>query len=143
MNTPFTGEERRRLLDDYFRDQGRAEELDYELATTVGEEPESATQELDALRQRLSDARDQYRLNVPVLPLSRCPITRQVTYHSIDPYGLDGLWWDNQVPIRPVEVLPSTFIMVLGALRLGAGLEEGRLPVRGRPQGAERGHQAP
>ena len=134
MNTPFTDEERRRLLDDYFRDQGRAEELDYEIATTVGEAPESVAEELDTLRGRLSDARDQYRLNVPVLPLSRCPITRQVAYHSIDPYGLDGLWWDNQVPIRPVEALPSTFIMVLGALKLGAGPEKAPFPVRPGPE---------
>jgi hypothetical protein len=134
MNTPFTEEERRRLLDAYFRDQERAEELDYELATMVGKAPETLSQELDALRQRLSDARDQYRLNVPVLPLSRCPITGQVAYHSIDPYGLDGFWWDNQVPIRPVEALPSTFIMVLGALRLGPRLEKTPFPVRPGPE---------
>jgi len=134
MNTPFTEEERRSLLDAYFRDQERAEELDYELATMVGEAPENLSLELDSLRQRLSDARDQYRLGVPVLPLSRCPITGQVAYHSIDAYGLDGLWWDNQVPIRPVEALPSTFIMVLGALRLGPRIEKTPFPVRPGPE---------
>jgi hypothetical protein len=66
--------------------------------------------------------------------MSRCPITQQVAYHSIDPYGLDGLWWDNQVPIRPVEALPSTFIMVLGALRLGPRVEDTPFPVRPGPE---------
>jgi hypothetical protein len=134
MNTPFTEKERRKLLNDYFRDQERAEELDYEVATTVGEASETVVQELDSLRSKISDALDLYRLNVPVLPLSRCPITRQVAYHSIDVYGLDGLWWDNQVPIRPVDVLPSTFIMVLGALKLGPSLEKAPFPVRPGPE---------
>jgi hypothetical protein len=134
MNTPFTEKERRKLLDNYFRDQERAEELDYEVATTVGEAPETVVQELDSLRSSLSDARDLYRLNVSVLPLSRCPITRQVAYHSIDVFGLDGLWWDNQVPIRPVDVLPSTFMMMLGALKLGPRIEKAPFPVRPGPE---------
>ena len=133
MNTPFTEDERRGFLDQYFRDLSREEDLDHTLVTAPPRGGKMQA-ELDELQARLSAAREEYRQNLPVLPLSRCPYTMQVVYHSIDPYGLDGLWWDNQVPIRPVEVLPSTFFTLNGALKFGGEIEKTPFPVRPGPE---------
>jgi hypothetical protein len=41
-----------------------------------------------------------------------------VVYHSLDPFGIDGLWWNYEAPVRPVENLPVTFHGITGALSL-------------------------
>jgi hypothetical protein len=119
MNTPFTAEERRKFLQEYSKLHEKSLELEYQVVTSEVEVSDDLVKETDTLRVKLGEMRDQYRLNVPVLPLSRCPYTNQVVYHSIDHYGLDGLWWNSEAPIRPVEVLPSSFFMLNGALDLG------------------------
>ena len=132
MNTPFTESERRAFLDKYFDDLSRSEELDRILINSPDDKKVEV--ELDALRSSLSDARDEYRRDVPVVPLSRCPYTMEVVYQSIDTYGLDGLWWDNEVPIRPVDVLPSTFFTLNGALKFNGPIENAPFPVRPGPE---------
>ena len=119
MNTPFTGEERSEFLREYFELHEKSLDLEYQVVSSDGGATDALVNEADELRDKLSQMRDQYRLNVPVLPMSRCPYTNQVVYHSIDHYGLDGLWWNSEAPIRPVEVLPSSFFMVNGAVSLG------------------------
>lgn len=132
MNTPFTEAERRAFLDAYLSDERKCAEIEF----TLGQDPENTklTEELDAIRLRLSDARQDYRQCVPILPLSRCPYTMEVVYHSIDCYGLDGLWWDNEVPIRPVDVLPSTFFTLNGALKFEGPIEKTTFYVRPGPE---------
>jgi len=117
MNIPFTAQERRSFLDQYFKDLQEEYELDFELEEQDG--TSDKIDKLDELRKKNSDARDEYRLSVPIIPMARCPFTGQVVYHSVDPYGLDGLWWDYMSVIRPVETLPSTFMMLTGSLKLG------------------------
>ena len=56
---------------------------------------------------------------LPVVPLSRCPLTGEVLSHSIDHFDLDGPWWDYDRPWRPLEHLPRTFFALAGAVRLG------------------------
>ena len=119
MNTPFTAEERRGFLREYFELLEKSLDVEYRVVSSEDAASDELVAESDGLREKLSEMRDQYRLNVPVLPLSRCPYTNQVVYHSIDHYGLDGLWWNSEAPIRPVEVLPSSFFMVNGAVNLG------------------------
>ena len=133
MNTPFTADERRVFLDKYYVDIAREEELDNQLINTP-RASKKVEAELDALHVSLSDAREEYRRSVTILPLSRCPYTMEVVYHSIDIYGLDGLWWDNEVPIRPVDVLPSTFFTLNGALKFGYAIEKTPFPVRPGPE---------
>jgi hypothetical protein len=66
----------------------------------------------------LAAMRAEYEGLVPVLPLSRCPFTGRVVYHSIDPYGIDGLWWNYESPVRPVEFLPSRYLAFSGSMRI-------------------------
>ena len=78
----------------------------------------------DALLQKAASLKTLYRNHLPVLPLSRCPFTGQVMYRSIDPYGIDGYWWDYHNPVRSLTFLPSTFFSFTGAMQLVQPVEE-------------------
>jgi hypothetical protein len=98
--------------------------------------PDRSAKEASALYSNLADLRQQYRLHLPVLPLSRCPFTGQVVYHSLDPLGLDGFFWDFHDPIRFPTYLPSPLFSFSGALQLGNPVEKTRflcLPGPGIP----------
>ena len=38
----------------------------------------------------------QYLSRLPLVPLAVCPFCQEAYRHSIDPYGYDGHWWDDQ-----------------------------------------------
>lgn len=133
MNIPYTALERKQFLVEYYKNSERSRELDYEVATNENA-PDSVVLELDNLRQKLTDDRDLYRMSTPVVPLARCPYTNQVVYHSLDIYGLDGLWWDSQVPIRTVDSLPSSFFMLTGSLSPSGGYEKAPIVVKPGPE---------
>lgn len=98
--------------------------------------PGPGAPEISDRYRELANLLHQYRLHLPVLPVSRCPFTGQVVYHSIDPYGLDGYWWDYHHPIRSLTFLPSTLFSFSGALKLGGTVERTRflcLPGPGVP----------
>jgi hypothetical protein len=116
-------EERRRLLDDHAVVQAALEELGH---LEVGDDRAFRNRLLihDELYTTHSiDVRRRYERGLPVVALSRCPFTGEVLHHSIDHHGIDGLWWDHQSPVRPVETVPATFVGLTGALRLGGPLE--------------------
>jgi len=66
--------------------------------------------------------RTEYARGVPIVPISRCPFTNEVLRHSIDTFGLGGLWWDYESPCRPTESVSSTFVGLTGALRTGGAI---------------------
>ncbi len=107
----FTIEERRTLLDEFFAIRERLEDASLE--------GRSAPEDLE----RHAELRRAYREKLPVLPLSRCPFTKAIYTHSIDPYGIDGLWWDYRSPNRPLELLGGNIVAFTGAMRLGGPLE--------------------
>lgn len=123
MNTPFTQEERQALLNQYFPAYKRWQELDYQLAVSEEKDQDSLSLEKDQIGKNLMYLRDLYRLNLPVIPISRCPFSSQVLYHSIDHFGIDGLWWNYDAPMRPVENCPATFHSITGALSLETPIE--------------------
>jgi len=86
---------------------------------------ESGSQSMESmdLFRTLAAMRGDYEAHVPVLPLSRCPFTGRVVYHSIDPYGIDGLWWSYEAPVRPVESLPSRYLAFSGSMKLVSPIE--------------------
>jgi len=124
MQAPFTGEERRTLLDRYFAEHRQWLDLDFRSATSGGSAGMPASPEKDRLAASLAGLLDQYRRGLPVLPLSRCPFSQQVLYHSLDPYGLDGPWWNYTAPVRPLTYLAPTFHSLAGALTLKGSPEK-------------------
>jgi hypothetical protein len=77
--------------------------------------------------------RAAYRATIPVVPIARCPHTGEVARHSLDTYGLDGLWWHADDACRPSETPPPTFFALTGALRLAGEPEYTAFPVRPGP----------
>ena len=117
-NTPFDRAGWREMLERYFAAYRRWEDLDYRLAVAGPSPPAGLSAECDSLGRTLVDLRAEYRAGLPFVPLSRCPYSAQVVYHSLDPSGIEGLWWDYRAAIRPVENLPVTFHAITGAVRL-------------------------
>ena len=66
----------------------------------------------------------EYVEGTPIAALSRCPFTDEILYHSIDTFGLDGLWWKYVAPARRAEILPASTFAVTGAVRLAPTVEE-------------------
>jgi hypothetical protein len=94
---------------------------------------------LEALHEHLSKRIHEdwvdYERRLPVLPLSICPFTRYVWQHSIDPYGLDGLWWNYEKPIRRREEPGGGLALCFtGAVRLRYPLEPAPFLCRPGPE---------
>lgn len=115
---PFTQEERQELLAEFFPTYRSWQALDYRLSVAGKSLPADLVQKLDVFDSTLMDLRQRYCDGLPFLPISRCPFTNQVVYHSLDPYGIDGLWWNYEAPVRPVENFPPTVHSITGALRI-------------------------
>jgi len=115
---PFTLAERQALLAEYYPAYQDWQALDYRLSVAGNTLPADLVQKLDVLDSTLMDLRQRYSDGLPFLPVSRCPFTNQVVYHSLDPFGIDGLWWNYEAPVRPVENLPLTVHSITGALHI-------------------------
>ncbi len=120
MGNPFDAKERRAILDEILGLRSRLYDLTAALDSGRGE----VSQQLGETQELLSHLMSAYEKGVPVLPLSRCPFTGQLLRHSIDHFGLDGLWWDNDLPVRPNEDLPETYFALAGAVSLSVQIEE-------------------
>lgn len=104
MRLPWRPEQRRQLL-------GRA----FELIPRAGLDPEAA--------EALTAVYREYRDGLPRLPLSRCPITGLVQFHTFDPCGLDGLWWNSRSPARPLRERIPPCQAITGAVRITPPVE--------------------
>ena len=120
MTQPLTTTERRQLLDRIFQ-----------LFQTKDDPAEQA-----AIDQEMSRLVERYREGLPVATVSRCPFSGGLLTWAIDTMGLDGLWWNSDSPIRPIETPPPTFFALSGATRLASPVEPAPFiaePGPGRP----------
>lgn len=75
--------------------------------------------ELDELDRRAGRAFDAYVAGLPVVALSRCPISGDVLEVTFDGLGLDGPFWRADRPARPgLDTEPGTFLVLSGAMAL-------------------------
>lgn len=119
MALNYNKQSRDAFLEEYYSLVRQSKELDYEI-TTQGDNPDREIEgKLYDMRDTLTDMREQYRSMTPVMPLSRCPFSQRLFYHSFDPYGLDGPWWNYEAPVRPADRAPSRFLALTGAMKLG------------------------
>ncbi|MDD5602991.1 MAG: hypothetical protein PHG48_02765 [Eubacteriales bacterium] len=116
MTVEFSEKERAEILREYFARQAEYREALRSFDLEDSEVPPGAYETLGKEILRLIA---EYRQKVPLRQLSRCPFTGEVLKHSIDSHGIDGLWWDNNNPVRPDEELPKSFLGFTGALSLG------------------------
>ncbi len=125
MSLMYTAETRNALLEEYYNLLEEERNLDYEISLQ-GDDPDPEMEiKVQDMRDKLEELREQYRVKTPILPLSRCPHTGRLLYHSFDPYDLDGLWWNYESSIRPADRAPSRFLSLTGAMKLG---KVGKLP---------------
>ncbi len=119
----FTREERRRLLDEYFALERSLIECDLMGRRSDAEAARRIARHEQIYMPRIWDLLGDYIAGLPFLKLSRCPISGVEVEHSIDNFGLDGLWWKYFGSSRPQEKLPPTYFAFTGALRLAASVE--------------------
>lgn len=69
-------------------------------------------------RDRMASVRDAYVATVPLVELSRCPLTGQALVYPVETRGLEGLWWRYEAPVRPVHHPLTSLFALTGAVRL-------------------------
>lgn len=94
--------------------------------------------ELDALYARAKQFKHAYFARLPRIPMSRCPLTGQPLLRAFDPYGFDGLWWqERELTAFEEPAAPRTFAVLTGAVDLRG------LPATGGDEQAHIGPGAP
>jgi hypothetical protein len=116
--TPFNAEQRRKLLDEYFAAQQGLDEVSALIGRSTGTDAQRLMEHEHFYRQQTLAMESQYKAGVPVIELSRCPFTGDVMRHSLDHFGLDGLWWNYEISIRPISPLLKSYVALTGAVKL-------------------------
>lgn len=111
IGSAFDEQKRSQLLTEYFEAYDRLVDADLE-----GKDDEAS-------QVTVSRVWDEYLAGLPVVELSVNPFTNEVFRHTLDIYGLDGLWWNSETPARPMELLPETAVAFTGAVRLADPIE--------------------
>ena len=96
-------------------------------------EPQS-DETLEQISKELDILSDNYLKIVPQKPLSRCPISGRVVYHSLDTLSIAGPWWNYTSPTRPLENLPNTYYMLNGAIKMEGAVEKTPWQIRPGPE---------
>ncbi len=109
-----------------------------DLLAVVDRDPEHAPpdvlQELKTLGEEINGLWEQYLAALPVVALSRSPLSGDLLEYAIDVTGVDGLWWNCNQPLRPLQQLPADFVGLAGALCVGTPLEKTPFEVRPGPE---------
>lgn len=88
------------------------------LETVADLQKEAANIAFENATNNLWQLKQEYEAGLPRIKLSRCPFTGKIVTLAIDIFGLDGLWWDSEIGIRPIkETMPSLFAFT-GAIQL-------------------------
>ena len=134
MTVAMTKAERDALLASLRGERALIDGLEFSAVTADGEMPAGSRADLDAALGRMGSALDRYLQGLPVIPVSRDPLSGKVLYLSVDTFGLDGPWWDYDAPVRPADRVPDTLAAFTGALRPGNPLEEMPFPCQPGPE---------
>lgn len=121
LNKPFTPDGRAILLADH------QAELDRLLAA-----PEDSI-EYEEASKKLWQIRRSYCDQLPLVRFCLSPFDGLPFDHSIDPYGIDGLWWSSLDFIRPLEYLPIHVVALTGAITLEQPIEVTHFVVKPGP----------
>jgi len=115
---PFSAEQRRTLLAEYFSAQESLREITALVDSSSERNPQRLVEHERLYRRKLLVLRTQYTEGVPLIKISRCPFSNEIVQHSLDYFNLDGLWWSYEYPARPQSPLLKTYVALTGAVRL-------------------------
>ncbi len=116
MAEEFSLNDRNDILARYFKLQAEYRDT----IKAFEDESKAIPEGFKAMEEETLKLSDKYREGVPVVALSRCPFTGNELKHSLDYFGIDGLWWSSDYPVRPDENLPVSYFGFTGALKLGS-----------------------
>jgi len=133
MNLPFTAETRNIILKDYNALMLRKDELEFQGIEGKRAEDPSFGSEIASILETFQVISRKYLNGLPKIPVSRCPFSGETVVHSLDIFGIDGLWWNYEAPIRPVEALPRTFHSMSGAVTVRQPVEKTSFVVHPGP----------
>lgn len=102
---------------------GRIHGLRERLEEALWEGVEGGGETAAEIRAELAEAHQVYADALPETALSRCPFTGVLVEQAIDPWGLDGPWWDAEWPVRRWAEAPSSLLVLSGAMTLTEPLE--------------------
>jgi hypothetical protein len=122
--TPFTASERAAILAT-FREAWEARER-AELSRPEGDATEA--------RRVMARAAEAYVDGLPIVGISRSPLSGRVFETSIDPYDLDGLWWAYDYEYRPYVEPPPDLFAWTGALKVDGPLPAWTLKAMPGPE---------
>ncbi|MEU3014647.1 hypothetical protein [Nocardia asteroides] len=77
-----------------------------------------ATEAGFAAYRRFSALHGRYRELLPDILVSRCPFTDQPVYWPLDTVDVDGWFWKSDNPVRRLDPVPRTWLLMGGAMRL-------------------------
>ena len=127
-------EARQQLLARYAALRTRQSELLGDLSRDPEHVAPENLDELERVGTEIGALREQYLDSLPVVALSRSPMTGDMLEYAIDTAGLDGLWWDAVQPVRPLQQGTTDLVGLAGAMRLGSPLEVTPFEVRPGPE---------
>jgi hypothetical protein len=115
-----------------------AHDRQVDLLAVLSRDPEQVSpdvlQELKTLGEEIAGLWEQYLAALPVIALSRSPLSGDLLEYVMDIVGVDGLWWNYGHPVRPLLQLPADFVGLAGAVQVGSPIEKMPFEVRPGPE---------
>lgn len=72
----------------------------------------------DAIEDEIMKVSEDYKELLYPVNISRCPYTGMIVTYDMDLGGLDGPWWNLEVPVRKELFAPDTYFALDGAMKL-------------------------
>ncbi len=118
QDQPLTPQERQELIKRFHDLNSEFEIICEQMEQVSATHRRHIYDRFDAIDDELQELRDRYRSGLPKVVISRCPVCKSLVNYWIDLLGIDGLWWDNNVPIRRLEPnRDEHFLAISGAVQ--------------------------
>jgi hypothetical protein len=131
----WTADERKAIVNRYHEILAEMSDAQFSLGALEGKAKEAVIEQVGKLSDALYRLVTDYKEALPIIPLSRCPISGDVLKHSFDAVDLCGFWWRGDRPVRPqveAQACP-TFAALTGAVKLSEPVEYTQFVVHPGP----------
>lgn len=125
QDQPFTPQERQEIIKRFHELDSEYETISEKIDQLSATQRRSADERLDSIYEDLQKLRDRYRSGLPQVVIARCPVCKSLVNYWIDLFGIDGFWWDKNVPLRrPEPNKDEHFLAISGAVQLNGPIPE-------------------
>jgi hypothetical protein len=131
----FSQQRREILVAGFIELRDRLREIERDLQRRSGKEHQRLVRSFETSREKISAIISEYREYLPSVAVGRCPFCDDLTYHSLDNLGIDGMWWNCDSSTRALrEELCTHFLVLSGALKLDHPVESWPSLVKPGPE---------